>query len=504
MLSAIFTSILVLVFNALFIPRVGIPPFALFVAFANLALLGLGASSEVFDLQNDSEFPEFPISFTLPSENSSNPSNWLPAGIDPWRVAYAVFTSVGDCVWCYDKLPNVLLWIGFWLASPYQAFTYLSGSAVGQLAGIFLGLPASTIHGGFGLWAYGNSTQVIGGLLFVPSFTSYFLGLLAAVLNVLLSNAFSIILGTWGLSTLAATWANTFSVFTFASFKFMQTNLVPVHIWDMTVACDHFFQQRMMNKLTTDFGALLKGDKQSQRESSRDLTSTIDAIAVTVESAEHAVAATADRMSHKLLNLIWLTISWGAFSYSELQAGNNTSANEQDLKHEVGELIPNRLLGMLPSIFRALKSLDTRYGYEPTSKAGFESTLMCVVLLSGAMMPTAAGLRQFELMLADVAERFAESHRTEAAFVFAILKRCAEARIEVGLENIFSYIDSSGDGAIDLNEFIAAFTRAHPNDEALLSKLEALFDELDEDKSGDLTSRELARSILKYRYTAGM
>ena len=504
MLSAIFTSILVLVFHALFIPRIGIPPFALFVAFANLALLGLGASSEVFDLQNDSEFPEFPISFTLPSENSSNPSNWLPAGIDPWRVAYTVFTSVGDCVWCYDKLPNVLLWIGFWLASPYQAFTYLSGSAVGQLAGIFLGLPASTIHGGFGLWAYGNSTQVIGGLLFVPSFTSYFLGLLAAVLNVLLSNAFSIILGTWGLSTLAATWANTFSVFTFASFKFMQTNLVPVHIWDMTVACDHFFQQRMMNKLTTDFGALLKGDKQSQRESSRDLTSTIDAIAVTVESAEHAVAATADRMSHKLLNLIWLTISWGAFSYSELQAGNNTSANEQDLKHEVGELIPNRLLGMLPSIFRALKSLDTLYGYETTSKAGFESTLMCVVMLSGAMKPTAAGLHQFEILLADVAERFDESHRTEAAFVFVILKRCAEARIEVGLESIFRYIDSSGDGAIDLNEFITVFTRAHPNDEALLNKLEALFNELDEDKSGDITSLELAHSIMKYKYTAGM
>ena len=104
MLSAIFTSILVLVFNALFIPRVGIPPFALFVAFANLALLGLGASSEVFDLQSASEFP---VSFTLPSEDSTNPSNWLPAGIDPWRVAHTVFTSVGDCVWCYDKLPNV-------------------------------------------------------------------------------------------------------------------------------------------------------------------------------------------------------------------------------------------------------------------------------------------------------------------------------------------------------------------------------------------------------------
>ena len=210
-------------------------------------------------------------------------------------------------------------------------------------------------------------------------------------------------------------------------------------------------------------------------------------------------------MSHKLLNLIWLAMSWGAFSYSDLQAGNNTSANEQDLKREVEELIPNRLLGMLPSIFRALnKSLDTLYGYEPTSKAGFESTLMCVVLLSGAMMPTAAGLRQFELMLADVAERFAESHRTEAAFVFVILKRCAEARIEVGLENIYSYIDSSGDGAIDLNEFIAVFTRAHPNDKALLSKLEALFDKLDEDKSGGITSLELARSIMKYRYTAGI
>ena len=104
MLSAIFTSILVLVFNALFIPRVGIPPFALFVAFANLALLDLGASSEVFDLQNATEFP---ITFELPSEDSTNPSNWLPAGIDPWSVAHTVFTSVGDCVWCYGNLPNV-------------------------------------------------------------------------------------------------------------------------------------------------------------------------------------------------------------------------------------------------------------------------------------------------------------------------------------------------------------------------------------------------------------
>ena len=84
------------------------------------------------------------------------------------------------------------------------------------------------------------------------------------------------------------------------------------------------------------------------------------------------------------------------------------------------------------------------------------------------------------------------------------MKRCAEARIEVGLESIFRYIDSSGDGAIDLNEFITVFTRAQPNDEALLSKLEALFDELDADKSGDITSLELARSIMKYRYTAGM
>ena len=129
---------------------------------------------------------------------------------------------------------------------------------------------------------------------------------------------------------------------------------------------------------------------------------------------------------------------------------------------------------------------------------------MCVVMLSGAMMPTAAGLHQFETMLADEAERFDQSHRTEAAFVFVILKRCAEARIEVGLESIFRYIDSSGDGAIDLNEFITVFTRAHPNDEALLSKLEALFDKLDEDKSGDITSLELARSIMKHRYTAGM
>ena len=115
----------------------------------------------------------------------------------------------------------MLLWIGFWLASPYQAFTYLSGSTVGQLASIFLGLPASTIHGGFGLWAYGTSTQMIGGLLFVPSFTSYFLGLLAAVLNMLLFNAFSIILGTWGLSPLAAAWSNSLTLITFASFKFM-------------------------------------------------------------------------------------------------------------------------------------------------------------------------------------------------------------------------------------------------------------------------------------------
>ena len=262
------------------------------------------------------------------------------------------------------------------------------------------------------------------------------------------------------------------------------------------------------------FGAaLFKEDKQSLRASSRDLTSMINAIAdkqsLRTSSGEwtgsfEKVHATADRMSHKLLNLIWLAMSWGAFSYSDLQAGNNTSANEQDLKHEVEELIPNRLLGMLPSIFRALKSLDTLYGYETTPKAGFDSTLMCVVLLSGAMMPTAAGLHQFEIMLADVAERFDESHRTEAAFVFVILKRCAEARIEVGLESIFRYIDSSGDGAIDLNEFITVFTRAQPNDEALLSKLEALFDELDEDKSGDITSLELAHSIMKYRYTPGM
>ena len=229
----------------------------------------------------------------------------------------------------------------------------------------------------------------------------------------------------------------------------------------------------------------------------------INAIEVTVNQMEHGIAERADRISHKLLNLIWVAMSWGALSYSDLQAGNTTSANEQDLKREVDRLIPNRLLGMLPSIFRALKSLDTLYGYETTSKAGFESTLMCVVMLSGAMKPTAAGLHQFEIMLADVAERFDESHRTEAAFVFMILKRCAEARIEVGLENIFSYIDSSGDGAIDLNEFIAVFKRAHPNDEALLSKLEALFDELDEDKSGDITSLELAHSIMKYRYTAG-
>eukprot|EP00964_Phaeocystis_antarctica_P041778 scaffold23917_cov59-Phaeocystis_antarctica.AAC.1 len=503
MLSAIFTSIIVLVFNALFVPRVGIPPFALFVAFANLALLGLGASSEVFDLQSASEFP---TTFTLPSEDSSSPSDWLPAGIDPGRVAHTVFTSVGDGVWCYGNLPNVLLWIGFWLASPYQAFTYLSGSTVGQLASIFLGLPASTIHSGFGLWTYGTSTQLIGGLLFVPSFTSYFLGLLAAVLNVLLFNAFSIILSTWGLSPLAGAWSNSLTMIIFASFKFMQTNLVPVHIRDMTVSEDHYFQQLMMDKFIADFGALLKDDEQSVRKSSGDLTSMIDAISLKVDHAEHAIAATADRIAHNpnLLNLIWLVMSWGAFSYSDLQAGNNASANEQDLKHEVEKLIPNRLLGMLPSIFRALKSLDTLYGYETTSKAGFESTLMCVVMLSGAMKPTAAGLHQFEILLADVAERFDESHRTEAAFVFVILKRCAEARIEVGLENIFSYIDSSGDGAVDLNELIAVFTRAHPNDEALLSKLEALFEELDEDKSGDITSLELAHSIMKYKYTAGM
>merc|ERR1712194_351549 len=310
--------------------------------------------------------------------------------------------------------------------------------------------------------------------------------------------------------------------------KFLQTNLVPVHIRDVTVAEDHYFQQKMMEKLITDLGALLKDDKQSLRHSSTELTSMIDAIAdeqslgnsmrsssgeptimidaiaVTVEKAEHAGAATADSISHQLPDLICVAMSWGAFSYSDLQAGNNTSANEQDVKHEVEKLIPSRLLGMLPSIFRALKSLDTLYGYAPTSKAGFESTLICVVMLSGAMMPTAAGLHQFESMLADVAERFDEGRHTEAAFVFVILKRCAEAKIEVGLENIFSYIDSSGDGAIDLNEFIAVFTRAHPNNEALLSKLEALFDELDADKSGDITSLELARSIMKYRYTAGM
>ena len=352
-------------------------------------------------------------------------------------------------------------------------------------------------------------------MLFVPSFTSYFLGLLAAVFNVLLFNVFSIILGTWGLTSCAVTWAGSLTLITFTSFKFMQTNLVPVHIRDVTVAEDHFFQQKMMDKLIADFGAaLFKEDKQSLRASSRDRTSMIDAIldkqSLRKSSGERTgslekVHATADRMSHKLLNLIWLAMSWGAFSYSDLQAGNNASANEQDLKHEVEELIPNRLLEILPSIFRALnKSLDTLYGYEPTSKTGFESTLMCVVMLSGAMMPTAAGLHQFETMLADEAERFDQSHRTEAAFVFLILKRCAEARIEVGLESIFRYIDSSGDGAIDLNEFITVFTRAHPNDEALLSKLEALFNELDEDKSGDITSLELAHSIMKYRYTPGM
>merc|ERR1712194_495102 len=214
--------------------------------------------------------------------------------------------------------------------------------------------------------------------------------------------------------------------------KFLQTNLVPVHIRDVTVAEDHYFQQKMMEKLITDLGALLKDDKQSLRHSSTELTSMIDAIAdeqslgnsmrsssgeptimidaiaVTVEKAEHAGAATADSISHQLPDLICVAMSWGAFSYSDLQAGNNTSANEQDVKHEVEKLIPSRLLGMLPSIFRALKSLDTLYGYAPTSKAGFESTLICVVMLSGAMMPTAAGLHQFESMLADVAERFDE------------------------------------------------------------------------------------------------
>merc|ERR1712194_878093 len=61
--------------------------------------------------------------------------------------------------------------------------------------------------------------------------------------------------------------------------KFLQTNLVPVHIRDVTAAEDHYFQQKMMEKLITDLGALLKDDKQSLRHSSTELTSIIDAIA---------------------------------------------------------------------------------------------------------------------------------------------------------------------------------------------------------------------------------
>ena len=214
----------------------------------------------------------------------------------------------------------MLLWIGFWLASPYQAFTYLSGSTVAQLAGIFLGLPASTIHSGFNLWPYGTTTQVIGGLLFVPSVTSYFLGLLAAVFNVLLFNVFSIILGAWGLTSCAVTWAGSLTLITFASFKFMQTNLVPVHIRDVTVAEDHFFQQKMMDKLIADFGAaLFKEDKQSLRASSRGRTSMIDAIldkqSLRKSSGEWTgsltkVHATADRMGHKLLSLPPSSYPW--------------------------------------------------------------------------------------------------------------------------------------------------------------------------------------------------
>lgn len=553
-LSAVFTSILVLVFNTLFIPRMGMPPMSLFAAFSNLALLGLGGTSEIFDLQGASTFP---TTFTV-STKVSDPSAWLPPGIDYAKVARqatrglelcstdlstttssgpppppahpptatdrdppprrGIFTSAGDAVWCYKTVPNVLIWIGFYLASPFQAFTYLSGAAVGQFAGIFLGLPASVINGGFGLCDYGTCTQVIGGLLFVPSLTSYFLGLLAAVFNMVLFHSLKIIFSQLGFGALAGSWAHSFTAITFMAFKYLQTNLVPVHICDVTVAEDHYYQQSMMSKLLTDFTALLEGleDPTGAPESGSPSKQTPG------RKEPEKMRNSADpwisprflsawgRAKCYVLDPIYLATSWGAFSYSDLQpaaAAKTGGASRASLKKQVEKLMPKRLVGALPSIFLKLKQLDVPCGGpESTPEMRFESTLLCVFLLSGIVKPTASGVVQFESMLADVSAKLDASGRSESAFTSVMLQRCAEARIEAGLQTIFKYIDSSGDGSIDFEELNAVFMKARPNDTNLAGKLETLFGQIDEDGSGDITSLELARFVAKCneRPTDGM
>jgi hypothetical protein len=449
-------------------------------------------------------------------------ANWLhPEEVDWSLVARAIFLSVGDGVWCYGTLPNILIWLGFWLCSPLGTILYLLGAVAGQLFAIALALPVSVIHSAYGMWAYGLTCYVIAGLLFVPSCRSVLIGIGSTCMHILLALYFNLVMNTWGLYGDGL--AHSLTCLSFMGLKNLRTHLIPVDICEMTTAEDHYYQQALGNKLFFDLSTQLKECAiESKKAGSPTAASApvvgaanvgppqsgeadhnnADPTHVQVElqaSLMHRLLVCTAAVSTLIVDSTWLLLSWGAFTNSELQPRKSTLDSMRRDRHEAHSLAPNWIIDQLEETFTSLQQLSTgtaRSSFANASEqADFESSLLCLCFLSGMTEPDCDGLASFDKILSFINEhrlpQYGNSFSADA-FVSSILQLRLQYAADSEVRALFKYFGISEGEGICIESLKSLMVKCRPEDTAMPAELDRMFGLLDEEQTGTVSFEENA------------
>jgi hypothetical protein len=429
--------------------------------------------------------------------------------IDWSKIARTVFVCAGDGVWAYGTAGNVLLWIGFWICTPMGALMYLLGSTFGQLFAVFIGLPASYIHYGYGVWGYGLTCYVVSGLLFVPSRRSILIGLGSTMTHTLVTVWLDIVMGTWGLA--GGGLAHSLACLSFMGLKNLKTHLVPVDICEMTVAEDHYYQQALGSKLFDDLFTKMREYVQLEVEVAPSVAPGTAEASATIDLSHIEVQAPRPRRSKnslcarvlaclkdpwprianvpclwRVIDVIWLLLSWGAFTFTELQP-DKSELYQAHLNAEVQALTPDWLVDQLEEIYKSLHEVDQK-----DEKYAFESSVLSVCLLSGFVELSENGLASFKKIMAQIRAHRLTTAQGGGAGTATMAGDFISSMLQLRYQDVDSgavstLLDSFGVSAgedICLVAFRALMVKVRPEDTKIDDYLEEMFNLLDEDHTG--------------------
>ena len=216
---------------------------------------------------------------------------------------------------------------------------------------------------------YISAGFVVGTLLYVPSVRSIIFGLEAAVFNAIAASGMQYIMGPLGLPT---SWSHGFTLFVFACLRFTGSSLVPVAVANMTCPEDHIYQARLLKKIVVDMEESLFtqiGAAASTKLRRSVVESDAESDAETAWADAEETEGEWDKqdglgafsLGQQILDALFLVMSWGAFSHSDLEPNSHLSDEwkEDEWKEEVAPAwLIERLLGVYRQLDTAVETID--------------------------------------------------------------------------------------------------------------------------------------------------